>query len=134
MNIYQLKNIIQNIPDEYEVELSINEESDTLNHIFIDNDFGNVELTNFKEDTPSIVSFIDMFDNTITAKTHVLFLKEHNSLSIGTVVNISNYDEETDEKYDDWYKVIILDKFDNKHYNIFVNKKEKSNKIIKYNW
>ena len=135
MNVEQLKNVLKDIPNEYEVSLSINEEGDVLNHIFIDNDCGNVELTNFKDDeTSNMPYFLDKFDNLITLKTRVLFVKKHTNISPGTVINITNYKNKYLSILKQYYKITILDKTDNKEYTTYIKKEDKTNTIIKYNW
>ena len=122
MNVKQLKDILSTLPDEYEVEISINEEGDTVSHTFIDSDNGVIELSNFKDNEEGELR--DMFDNVIDIGTKVLY-EGYMGLSCGTVINISEH------------SLLIKDRYTNGTFSVFLdfqNDKMKLTRVIKYSF
>ncbi len=122
MNVKQLKDILSTLPDEYEVEISINEEGDTVSHTFIDSDNGVIELSNFKDNEEGELR--DMFDNVIDIGTKVLY-EGYMGLSCGTIINISEH------------SLLIKDRYTNGTFSVFLdfqNDKMKLTRVIKYSF
>lgn len=82
----RLKEILSDIDDNYIVQLGINEESDLLTHIFIDNESGVVDLTNFEDRDENDSIGKDMFGNELYVGDKVIAIaRNENKLKKGTI-------------------------------------------------
>ena len=86
ISVGKLKEILSDIDDNYIVQLSINEESDLLTHIFIDNESGVVDLTNFEDRDENDSIGKDMFGNELYVGDKVIAIaRNENKLKKGTI-------------------------------------------------
>ena len=86
ISVGKLKEILSDIDDNYIVQLSINEESDLLTHIFIDNESGVVDLTNFEDKDENDSIGKDMFGNELYVGDKVIAIaRNENKLKKGTI-------------------------------------------------
>ena len=86
ITVGRLKEILSDIDDNYIVQLSINEESDLLTHIFIDNESGVVDLTNFEDRDENDSIGKDMFGNELYVGDKVITIaRNENKLKKGTI-------------------------------------------------
>ena len=86
ISVGKLKEILSDIDDNYIVQLSINEESDLLTHIFIDNESDVVDLTNFEDRDENDSIGKDMFGNELYVGDKVIAIaRNENKLKKGTI-------------------------------------------------
>ena len=86
ISVGRLKEILSDIDDNYIVQLGINEESGLLTHIFIDNESGVVDLTNFEDKDENYSIGKDMFGNELYVGDKVIAIaRNENKLKKGTI-------------------------------------------------
>ena len=86
ISVGRLKEILSDIDDNYIVQLGINEESGLLTHIFIDNESGVVDLTNFEDRDENDSIGKDMFGNELYIGDKVIAIaRNENKLKKGTI-------------------------------------------------
>ena len=118
ITVGRLKEILSDIDDNYIVQLGINEESDLLTHIFIDNESGVVDLTNFEDKDENDAICLDAFGNELYDGDKILEF----DIDIGEIYK---------EKVKIVYPIFRIG------HSIFVtppDKKEKIKNIVRYEW
>ena len=118
ITVGRLKEILSDIDDNYIVQLGINEESDLLTHIFIDNESGVVDLTNFEDKDENDAICLDAFGNELYDGDKILEF----DIDIGEIYK---------EKVKIAYPIFRIGHMD------FVtppDKKEKIKNIVRYEW
>lgn len=123
ITVEKLKEVLKDVPNEYEVDIWVNEEGSSLNHVFIDNDCGVVELTDFVDDESG--EFSDKFAYRVDTGDHVIVVVD-NVMECATVGDIVEANDDTVD--------VALELRDQTIISMVFSKNERNKNIVRFDW